>query len=124
MSIGAALVLLVGGVTMFGSASVASASARTTVTSLKAKPSSLTWAGGTVTLHARVTNATGCVFSVTPTIKGLPTKKSCSNGIVDEKVTVPRNTRSKAMTYLFSLLVTGSRFKATTLTFVVGARSS
>jgi hypothetical protein len=121
LAIGAVLVLLVGGATM-GSASTASASTRTTVTALKATPSSLTWVGGTVTLHARVTNAATCVFSVTPTIKGLPARKPCTNGIVDEKVTVPRNTRTKAITYVFGLLVTGSRFKATSVGLAVGAR--
>ncbi len=124
MSIGAALLLLVSGVTMFSSASMASASTRTTATSLKVKPTSLTWVGGTVTLHARVTDATTCIFSVAPTVKGLPARKTCTTGIVDEKVTVPKNTRAKAITYDFSLLVTGTRFKSSTVKLTVGARST
>jgi hypothetical protein len=124
LSIGAALVILVGGLTFFSSDSVAGASTRTTVTSLKTTPASLTWVGGTVTVHARVTNAATCIFSVRPTIKGLPTKRPCTKGVVDQRVSVPKNTGTKAITYDFGLLVTGSRFEATSVRLTVGTRAS
>ncbi len=57
ISVGAALVLLIGGIAVFGSDSIAGASTKTSVSSFAAKPSSLTWAGGTVTLSAKVTDA-------------------------------------------------------------------
>ena len=63
MSVCVALVLLVGGVTAFGSDSLAGASTMTAVSSFAAKPSSLTWVGGTVTLSAKVANAKTCTFS-------------------------------------------------------------
>lgn len=108
MSLCAALVLLVGGVTDFGSDSLAGASTKTSVSSFTAKPSSLTWTGGTVTLSAKVANAKTCTFSVTPAIKGLPAPKSCTNGTVDESVTVPKNTGRKVITYIFHLRVAGT----------------
>ena len=107
-SIGAALLLLVGGLTVFGSDSIAGASTKTTVSSFAAKPTSLASTGGTVTLSAKVSGAKTCAFSVTPTIKGLPATKSCTSSTVTEKVTVPKNTGTKAITDTFSLSVTGS----------------
>jgi hypothetical protein len=108
MSIGAALVLLAGGVTVFGSDSVAGASTKTSVSSFITKPSSLTWTGGTVTLSAKVANAKTCTFSVVPTIESVLPPKACTKGTVDEKVTVPKNTGKKVITYSFHLQVTGT----------------
>jgi alpha-tubulin suppressor-like RCC1 family protein len=108
ISIGVALVLLAGGVAELGSTSVAGASTPTTVTSFTAKPTSLTWAGGAVTLSAKVANAKTCTFSVTPKVEGLPAEKACASGTVDEKVTVPKNTGTKPITYTFGLTVTGA----------------
>ena len=118
---GAALVLVVGATTVFGATVVAGAGTKTTVSSFTAKPSSLTWAGGAVTLSAKVANAKTCTFSVTPAIKGLPAKKTCTNGTVDQKVTVPKNTGTKAITYTFGLSVTGTTtVKATPVKITVG----
>ena len=120
MWVGAALVLLVGGITL-GSDPVAGAAAKTSVSSFTAKPSSLTWAGGTVTLSAKVADAKTCAFSVTPAIRGLPATKACTNGTVSEKVTVPKNTGTKAITYAFGLSVKGTTtVKATAVKVKVG----
>ena len=121
MSIGAALLLLLTGIAVLGSASVAGASAKTTVSSFAAKPTSLTYAGGSVTLSAKVANAKTCTFSVTPTIKGLPATKSCTSSTVTEKVTVPKNTKTTAITYTFGLSVKGTTtVKATAVKLTVG----
>jgi alpha-tubulin suppressor-like RCC1 family protein len=121
LSMGAALLLAVAGSAAFGSPAVAGAATKTTVSSFTAKPSSLTWAGGAVTLSAKVANAKTCTFSVTPSIKGLPAKKTCTSGTVDEKVTVPKNTGTKAITYTFGLSVTGTTtVKATPAKTTVG----
>ena len=98
MSVGAALVLLVGGVTVFGSHSLAGAST-TTVSTFAVNPSSVNWVGATVTLSAKVANATTCTFSATPAVKALPVKKTCTNGTVDEKVAIPKNSGVKTITY-------------------------
>jgi hypothetical protein len=105
--IGAALVLLVVGVAVFGLVSGSGASTNTSVSSFTAKPSLLTWIGGSATLSATVSSAKQCVFSAKPAVKGLPATKSCTNGTVDEKVTVPKNTGPK-ITYTFGLSVTGT----------------
>ena len=111
-SVGAALTLLLTGIAVLGSEPVAGAAAKTTVSSFAAKPSSLTWAGGTVTLSAKVTNAKSCTFSVKPAIKRLPVT-SCTNGIVNEKLSVPKNTGKSVITYTFNLSVTSGTGKGT-----------
>ncbi len=80
-----------------------------TVSSLTASPSTLSSAGGSVTLSANVTNATTCAFSSNRSIAGLPATIPCSNGAATESVTVPANTRKLALTYKFRLAVTGTR---------------
>ena len=82
VTVGAALLLLLTGIAVLGSDSVAGASTNPTVSSFTAKPTSLTSTGGTVTLSAKVSGAKTCAFSVTPTIKGLPATKSCTSASV------------------------------------------
>ncbi len=107
LSIAVAVVLLVG-LAMFGSGSVGWAATKTAVSSFAAKPSSLTWAGGAVTLSAKVSNAKRCTFSAKPAVRGLPVTKPCSNGTVDQRVIVPKNEGEKAATYTFGLSLTGT----------------
>jgi hypothetical protein len=121
MSIGAALVLLVTWLTAFAPNSEAGASTKTAVASFVAKPTSPTWVGGAVALSAKVSNAKTCTFSVTPTIKGLPVKKGCTGGTVQEMVTVPENKGTTTTTYTFGLSVTGATtVKATAIKLTVG----
>ncbi len=113
------LTVLLTGIAVLGSDWPAGASTVTSVTSLTARPSSLTWVGGTVTLSAKVANARTCTFSVAPTTKGLPTTKPCTNGAVDERVNIRQNTGKKPTTYTFGLSVTGTttvKAKATNIT--------
>lgn len=122
MSTGAALLLLLTGITVLGAASVAAASPTISVSSFTAKPSALTWAGGSVTLSAQVTAAKTCTFSVTPVIKGLPTTKSCTNSTVSQTVTVPKNVGEKVTAYTFNLSVSGATtVEAKPTTVTVGA---
>jgi len=74
-----------------------------------ATPSSLTSAGGLVALSAGVANATSCTFTSNRPVAGLPATTPCTTGVVNESVTVPPNIGLKALTYRFSLAITGSR---------------
>jgi alpha-tubulin suppressor-like RCC1 family protein len=107
VAVGAVIALVLSGVTMLDPAPPAGASTPPTVSAFTAKPSSLTWAGGTVTLSLKVANAKTCTFSVTPAIKGLPAKQLC-NGTVNQKVTVPKNTGKKVITFAFDVTATGT----------------
>ena len=71
----AVVALVLPGVTMLGPDPTAAASTQPSVASFTVNPSSLSWAGGTVTLSVKVANAKTCTFSVAPAIKGLPAKE-------------------------------------------------
>jgi uncharacterized protein YjbI with pentapeptide repeats len=97
----------------------AATSAPPTVSSFAATPSTLTSAGGSITLSASVTNAISCAFSSNKTVNGLPGFASCSNGTVDEVVTVPANTSKKAAKYTFDVAVNGAKTVKAKLTLSV-----
>ncbi len=78
-----------------------------TVSHFTSTPTTLYNNGGRVILSAKVTKAKSCVFSSSKTVVGLPANIPCSKGTVNEDVTLPANTRKKAVTYTFSLAVTG-----------------
>ena len=97
------------------------ASAKTTVSSFAVKPARITWLGGTVTLSAKVSNAKSCTYSVTPSIKGLPITRSCTNGTAIEKVTIPKNSVSGPQIYTFDLSVEETtKVRAPAIRLVVG----
>jgi len=109
LTTGAVLALLVGGLGPIGSDIAAAASpADATVSTLTATPSSLASAGGQVKLSAQVTGATGCEFSSSPDIAGLPVSVACSTGKVKTTVTVPSNPATVEVKYKFTLTVTAA----------------
>jgi hypothetical protein len=75
----------------------------------KATPSSLSSAGGPVSLSADVANATSCTFTSKRPVVGLPATFPCSNGVINENVTVTANSSPKVLIYRFKLAVAGSR---------------
>jgi hypothetical protein len=94
-----------------------------TVSDFRARPASLTWTGGAVTLSAKVSNARACTFSSTPPISGLPSRIACSGGTVLKHVKVPANQTSKPEVHRFNLSVTGtSTVKAASVTAKTAAR--
>ncbi len=95
-----------------------------TVTGFTATPTTLYDIGGTVSLSADVANAKACIISSKPAISGLPLKAACTTGSVLDNVAVPGLTDKKAITYTFSLDVTGTKkVKATPITVTVEATS-
>ena len=77
------------------------------ITSFTASTSKLPDTGGPVTLTGKVTQATICVISVKPSIKGLPASVPCSGGSLTKTVTVPATTSGLEVEYVFVLTVTG-----------------
>lgn len=87
---------------------------RTKATDLSASPSSLSAAGGTVTLSATVSAATSCTFTgITPPqeypIAGLPVTEPCGSGPVSVTVSIPGNGCCILLHYRFHLTVSGTR---------------
>ena len=80
-----------------------------TITNLTASPSTLSSAGGQVTLSANVTNATSCTFTSKPAIVGFNGAIACSTGPVSDVVIVPQNVSKKTKRYTFSLAVSGAK---------------
>ena len=80
-----------------------------TVTDFTATPTTLYDNGGMVTLSAVVSNATNCILSSKPAVKGLPAKIACSNGVVTEGLVLPVNTGKKPVVHTFVLQVTGTK---------------
>jgi hypothetical protein len=80
-----------------------------TVSSLVATPPSLGSSGGAVTLSANVANATTCTFTSNRPVVGAPATLPCSNGAINDNVTVPANAGAHAITYNFRLAVTGAK---------------
>ncbi len=79
-----------------------------TIQSFSGSPTSIASSGGVVTLSAQVTATKSCVFSATPTLKGLPATVSCTSGSGSKQVSVPANTSATAKTYTFGLSAIGS----------------
>ena len=77
------------------------------ISSFTSTPKMLTPTGGSVTLIASVKNATSCTFSVTPSVKGLPTTVGCSSNRAAKKINLPENATASTVTYAFSLEVSG-----------------
>lgn len=70
-------------------------------------PTSITIANGTVTATATVTGGSSCVFSSSPAVIGFPVTVACSNGIVKHVSVLPANHRTTAVSYTFSVTVSG-----------------
>jgi hypothetical protein len=79
------------------------------VSDFTSTPTSLSAVGGALTLSANVANAASCVFTSNKSVVGLPATLPCSNGTVDEAVSVPANTGRTALTYKFRLAAMGTR---------------
>lgn len=107
-SVGAVLTLIFAGLAVLGLPPVAQAGpVKPTVSSFAVTPSALTFAGGSVTLSAQVTNAASCLFTSTKAgITGLPATVPCSNGTVTDDVGVPVNSGKRTTRYRLHLSVT------------------
>ena len=81
----------------------------TTVSSFAVSPAALPSAGGTATLSADVTNASGCTFSSNKPVAGLPVSVPCANGTVSTGITLAASTANKGVVYKFTVKVTGSK---------------
>jgi hypothetical protein len=80
---------------------------RPSIASFKAAPSTLRARGGSVALTAWVRHATRCTFSASPAVAGLPATVACSSGTGSTRVTLPKNSSVKAVTYTFRLKASG-----------------
>jgi hypothetical protein len=79
------------------------------ISSFTASPTTLVSNGGTVKLAANVSDASSCTFSSSPSsVSGLRTNFSCASGTATDSVTVPANSGTAAITYIFTLAATGS----------------
>ncbi len=84
-------------------ASLAPALSKPTVVSFKATPSHLSAAGGTVTLTAKVSGATTCIFGG----HGSPVTASCTSGTAKVKDKLGPNKSATERTIVLSLVVMG-----------------
>lgn len=82
---------------------------KTTVTDFVATPGTVTKSDDLVTLSASVSDATSCTFSSDKTVVGLPATVACANGTVAKSVTLPLNSGTKPLEYVFDLSVTGTK---------------
>ena len=106
-----------------GSTTVKASPVTVTVAGVAAAVTSFTATshGAAIDLAAKVTGATSCAFSVTPTVSGLPKTVTCSGGSATATVTVPANKGSAPIAYTFTLTATGTSSTATkTATVFVG----
>ena len=79
-----------------------------TVSGFASNRSIVSTSNGTITLSARVANATRCVFLTTSRgVPGLPYAKTCTSGTVSDAVTLPYNYSASSAHYVFRLSVTG-----------------
>ncbi len=62
-----------------------------------------------VTLTATVDHAVSCTFSSNKPATGLSIAAPCTSGVVSDPVEIPVGTRKKAVTYTFTLAVTGTK---------------
>ncbi len=97
---------------------------QTKLSAFSASPSSLTAAGGTVTLSATVSTATSCTFTgVNPRqglpATGFPVTLPCTTGPVSTTVSIPGNGCCTLLRYRFHLTVSGTRTKMKSLTVEV-----
>jgi len=93
---------------VLGTPVVASATGAPTIKSFTVSPSSVSSAGGKVTLTAKVGRAKTCTFSFTPHVGGLPATLKCSSGSVAKTIEVPANASSSTKYYTVKLSVKGS----------------
>ncbi|HXY43019.1 MAG TPA: hypothetical protein VEH29_02425 [Acidimicrobiales bacterium] len=77
------------------------------ITSFSASASTLSAAGGTVTLTARVVRALECVITSSPKVAGLPASLPCAHGTLVRTVTLPPAAGGATVTYDFALAAAG-----------------
>ena len=99
--------------------------AKPVITGLAATPSTVA-SGGTITVSASVSEATGCTLSANKPVTGLPATFSCESGTVDREVVMPQNLGKKAAKYKLSLVAVGpgGNSKKAKLTVLVGTPSA
>jgi alpha-tubulin suppressor-like RCC1 family protein len=118
LAIGAAALLFIIGVVVY---QTLAASSVPTVSSFLANDQSLSWVGGPTTFSAEVSNASRCILSAKPPIKGLSAKLDCQSGRVRVKVTLPKNT-GPAIKYSFGLSIIGTTtIRAKPISLTIGA---
>ncbi len=89
---------------------------------LTATPSTLSAAGGTIRLRARVRRASRCRFSSAGALSKLPSVRNCVSGRASVVVMVPRNRTSAPRRYVLLLTVKGAHGIRRTLRDVVVER--
>ena len=78
-----------------------------TVSSFRASPTALPNAGGVVSLTGTVTNEVTCSITVSPVISSFGGGIPCNLGTTSISVSLPANTSSTQVNYLFTLIVNG-----------------
>lgn len=84
---------------------------RPVISNLLATPATVP-SGGSTTVSASVTGATGCTLSSNKPVAGLPDSFSCGSGSVEVEISMPANTGRKAVKYKLTLTATGADGKA------------
>ena len=80
--------------------------------------------GGYVTITGKTRDATSCVLSAVPAIRGLPETLNCTDGIVSDTIKIPANTNTTSKSYDITLSAMGlSTATATTVVQVAGTTS-
>ena len=116
----AALFLVIAGTALYGSLSSASTT-KPAESGFKVSPNVVGGGGGSVLLSAKVTNATTCIFLVSPAVSGFAYNHVCSSGTVSYKAILPKNTSTSKKVYSFRIEVKGKAGQATVVSPVVTA---
>jgi len=80
--------------------------------------------GGQVSFSGSLTYAQTCILSANVTVPGLPSSTPCSSGTYADTVTLPPNTTTGTLSYLFTLQATGYGGQVTSTTTVLESSSS
>jgi len=95
------------------------------IMSLKASSSGLTNAGGNISITATLAHEVSCSFNVTPALPGFGGEVPCASGVATAYVTLPANTTSAQINYVFTLTVNGGlHTTSTTVTVTVSSTST
>ncbi|MBU6214018.1 MAG: hypothetical protein KGP01_06215, partial [Actinomycetales bacterium] len=105
------LVMLMLGLLLTGSGAAQAATASPSVTSFTVDTSAVTYAGGDVVIAGAATNAGSCTLTVKPAIKTLARTVTCAGFTTG--VTLPATSKVTAVSYTFTLTVSGPGGKTT-----------
>jgi hypothetical protein len=101
------------------------AAARPTIKSFTTSSGGLSNAGGTVSLTGQVVNGITCAMSVSPAIVGFGGNTTCNTGSITAYVSLPANSSSSQISYIFTLVVNGEVSSASkALTVIVYSTST